>query len=607
MTEVLSTAHAFTGKYTKSIKGERAGIVRISHKTESTKDEEVPACQYLHLQSKHNTLASALNRYVKLHYHANLVQGSREWDNFAPLRSFLAMIDNVPENYTINDFRNELVEMLVNQVEYIYPQLKPQLAKSSRSYQQLCIDLMKDKHFHSGIDFYMAAARLFIGHPVSLIKARKNTTPDVGTTGPEYLIERHYFLDGDERLDEAGKVQLRFAFNGIDYYAPFLPDLVGNLYREGVPVLKDIQYAYEDISRIAQKLPPRKSINAGIHLIQLHLQAAAAIAKTTRFTCGVSDPDVTDQPAPTFDPLAAGVVTRKRRIEVVDPEKEEVKKHKKPTTQVVSLDTHISEMDMAAEAASEHLAAQKKAKHQTGDDGGEEEEDDDDDDEEEEEAEDGDGTQKYLIERQPVTDPGPTQCHCGLNFQNKDALRIHKGAVHSNNNYICKGQRLMEDNSLHPCDLEFDTPGGAWRHYRTQHLDIWYYYCPVKDCNWNKQRKGPYGADSELAVKKHMVSRHNLKSDIKCTLCDYVAGSKARLREHIARHSAKTIKFLKCDQCDKGFRSKDKIRVHKKQDHPQVPGDKSGWFLCQQCPKEFRTSTGLKKHIKTIHLPAVPQ
>ncbi|MCG8621552.1 MAG: hypothetical protein MJE68_06070, partial [Proteobacteria bacterium] len=168
MAEVLSTAHAFTGKYTKSIKGERAGIVRISHKTESTKAEEVPACKYLHLQSKHNTLASTLNRYVKLHYHAILVEGSREWDDFVPLRSFLSMIDNVPENYTIKDFRNEIVEMLVNQVEYVYPQLKPQLAKSSRSYQQLCIDLMKDKQFHSGIDFYMAAARLFIGHPVCL-------------------------------------------------------------------------------------------------------------------------------------------------------------------------------------------------------------------------------------------------------------------------------------------------------------------------------------------------------------------------------------------------------------------------------------------------------
>ena len=87
--------------------------------------------------------------------------------------------------------------------------------------------------------------------------------------------------------------------------------MFGNLWREGVPILRDIQMAYEDVCSLAKCMPDTKSINAGLQNIKLHLAAAAEIAHTTRFSCGSSRPQITEQPAPTMDPLMAGVMKRK--------------------------------------------------------------------------------------------------------------------------------------------------------------------------------------------------------------------------------------------------------------------------------------------------------
>ena len=72
-----------------------------------------------------------------------------------------------------------------------------------------------------------------------------------------------------------------------------------------------------------------------------------------------------------------------------------------------------------------------------------------------------------------------------------------------------------------------------------------YIYCPIKDCMSNKENDGPYGANGEAAVKKHMSTKRSLQSDLICNHpgCNYVRPSKARLQDHMARHSLKQLKL----------------------------------------------------------------
>ena len=81
------------------------------------------------------------------------------------------MIDNVPVNYTAENFRDEVLNLLVNQKEDVYQQLKEQLQKTSRSYKDLVLDLSKGKEMRSGIDFYFGAAIIFLRKPFLLVKA----------------------------------------------------------------------------------------------------------------------------------------------------------------------------------------------------------------------------------------------------------------------------------------------------------------------------------------------------------------------------------------------------------------------------------------------------
>ena len=540
------------------------------------------------------------------------------------------MIDNVPVNYTAENFRDEVLDLLVNQKEDVYQQLKEQLQKTSRSYKDLVLDLSKGKEMRSGIDFYFGAARIFLRKPFLLVKARKNTQPEEGTTGPAYVAEKHFLVESDKFLNPKD-IKLKFAFNGIDFYCPFLPSVIGNLYREVMPVMRDIEMAYEDVCSIAQRLPSQKSINSGMHSMKLHLQAATEIAKTVRVTCGYSDPNITEQPGPTFDPMAVGTVTRKhKKCDVFDLAGIPYKQQKKGQLPTVSLDAHLEVMDAAGEptleprenvgqqstqhptpvpgqmpqgsetsqehvaplatgqdaAQDEPLVVDKQADQLAAGEGAEAEDDD-----------------EYVLIKQAGTDPHPTQCVCGEEFNNREQLKNHK-TIHWNNNYTCAGKIVFEDGSSVPCEKEFDTSGGMWRHYRTIHLGVWLYYCPVPNCKHKHHNWGPYAADSEGAVKKHMASDHGCQSDLACTKsgCKYVAPSKARLRDHIKRHSSKTLKLYHCNICGKGYREKTLVAIHKRQEHPEKEGDTSGFYFCEKCEKKFATISGRNAHVKNQHL-----
>ena len=577
--------------------------------------------------------------FFKILYLLLFFQGSKEWDSLAPLHSVLSMVDNVPRHYTVYNFRDELVDLLVTWVDDVYLQLRPHLEKSSQSYQRLVIDLANGKDFMSGIDFYLAAAHIFLEEPFLIVKARKISTLDSTSM---YNIEEHFLLENDRFLNPKNW-KMRFTFNGINFVVPFLPTNVGNLWHEGVPILRDIQMVYEDVCSLAKCMPDTKSINAGLQNIKLHLAATAEIAHTTRFSCGSSRPQITEQPAPTMDPLMAGVTKRRvKRYEFFELTGEPVDAKRSrvfppPTSTVVgptpdenpdqstqipgtpattsSQATPAPLVTAESEATPQSLASSLPGSQATPAPS------DTTETQAAPQSVDSSSTQNvgegsdvgstptadttpvpggYILVRQPVTDPLPTQCHCGEEFDDCAQLNIHKVSMHSSNNYECSGFWVNDDGTREECPYECSMAGTMWRHYRSQHLDIWYYYCPVPNCKWSKDRTKQYGADSEGAVKKHMVSKHNLVSDLKCIHCKYSAVSKKRLEDHMRRHSDKS-KLFHCDKCGKGYRDSDGLCTHVKQAHPAIPGDMSGFFHCKYCEKMFATIASQKNHYKTAH------
>ena len=163
---------------------------------------------------------NVLNIYIKsfcyihtIHY----IAGSRTDTVLAPLESFLSVIDDVPEWFTVEHFRDEIINMLDLESADMLDHLRPQLRYAGYSYKQLIQRLYDGLPMSTGIDFYMAAARHFIGHPVMVIKPQFNLNKEkYGNV--QFIFEKEYFCEADKNMND-DEIHLKFVFNGINYYA----------------------------------------------------------------------------------------------------------------------------------------------------------------------------------------------------------------------------------------------------------------------------------------------------------------------------------------------------------------------------------------------------
>ena len=53
-----------------------------------------------------------------------------------------------------------------------------------------------------------------------IIKLKHNLNPELGTTGPEHIFEKHYLITADEFVSSS-KIKMRFIYDSIDYIVPF--------------------------------------------------------------------------------------------------------------------------------------------------------------------------------------------------------------------------------------------------------------------------------------------------------------------------------------------------------------------------------------------------
>ena len=75
----------------------------------------------------------------------------------------MSVIDDVLPGYTVEHFKNEIINLLTLQPGVMLKCLKKHLHVANKSYIDLVVTLHENKPWGNGIDFYMAAACWFIG------------------------------------------------------------------------------------------------------------------------------------------------------------------------------------------------------------------------------------------------------------------------------------------------------------------------------------------------------------------------------------------------------------------------------------------------------------
>ena len=82
-------------------------------------------------------------------------------------------------------------------------------------------------------------------------------------------------------------------------------------------------------------------------------------------------------------------------------------------------------------------------------------------------------------------------------------------------------------------------------------------------------------------LKKHLQRHAGIKPHI-CNLCSLAFTDKGDLTKHIARsHDQDDAKSYECDKCEKSFKFKGNLRIHKAVRDPRK------LFTCEQCNNKF--------------------
>ena len=181
-----------------------------------------------------------------------------------------------------------------------------------------------------------------------------------------------------------------------------------------------------------------------------------------------------------------------------------------------------------------------------------------------------DGYNRRRHETTVHEDSGKFECdECKSRFANSADLDYHKGANHSDS--VAAEEKCVE------CDQVFK---------------------------------------SKVALKKHTSRKHASTSDTKefaCAECDKVFSARHSLLRHEKEKHLKfkvnlnLVQFVEelqsqCDLCEKRFRRKENMDVHKRLVHKEGVIEGSEGQHCLFCSKTFATSSNCKRHQKQCSL-----
>ena len=125
-----------------------------------------------------------------------------------------------------------------------------------------------------------------------------------------------------------------------------------------------------------------------------------------------------------------------------------------------------------------------------------------------------------------------------------------------------------------------------------------YHFVHHTFCKFCENEKHKYDkAISKDDCVANMKEKHWLESN-SCHICKRIFESTGKRNDHIAsQHSGDDSKALKCDECDRGFLSKQSLKYHKKVTHMEELEQ----HQCSNCDKVFHTEHGLDVHLRSVH------
>ncbi|XP_068448837.1 PR domain zinc finger protein 5 [Clinocottus analis] len=214
---------------------------------------------------------------------------------------------------------------------------------------------------------------------------------------------------------------------------------------------------------------------------------------------------------------------------------------------------------------------------------------------------------------------------CGKRFKSKDALKKHKGNVHTGSarrkltcticNRKCSSSLNLQEHrkvheilDCHACDKKFISTNQLKRHMIT-HSEKRPYTCEICSRSFKRldqvtahkiihSEDKPYKCKlcgKEFAhrnVYKNHKKTHSEERPFQCDECKALFRTPFSLQRHLLIHNSE--RTFKCDQCDATFKRKDTLNVH-----IQVVHDGHKKYKCDLCEKAFVTPSVLKSHKKT--------
>eukprot|EP00090_Calanus_glacialis_P019201 TRINITY_DN29542_c0_g1_i1.p1 TRINITY_DN29542_c0_g1~~TRINITY_DN29542_c0_g1_i1.p1 ORF type:complete len:582 (-),score=117.59 TRINITY_DN29542_c0_g1_i1:157-1854(-) len=198
-------------------------------------------------------------------------------------------------------------------------------------------------------------------------------------------------------------------------------------------------------------------------------------------------------------------------------------------------------------------------------------------------------TRKMLQAHEMVHEPDDVRyqfsCHvCGRRFTQRGNLDTH-----------LKNHLGVKPYKCDTCEKAFLTSSALKAHNLT-HTGEKPFLCESCDAKFS----------SSSQLKNHVMVKHLNVHRYQCTYCPVKYNRLELLRNHEMSHTGETP--FKCSVCGKGFRRKDKLKIHavlhgSDEDRYRYP--------CEVCGKRFTQSNNLKTHMKSHHsdapeLPATP-
>ena len=180
---------------------------------------------------------------------------------------------------------------------------------------------------------------------------------------------------------------------------------------------------------------------------------------------------------------------------------------------------------------------------------------------------------------------------CNSSFKTRFDLNSHKSRVHQKIDEIQKYIKVDKNSFIclyTDCSKQFNYLYQLKRHIR-RHVGVKPFKCQFKGCD--------YKCESYSHLKRHIISVHRFKGDLKCNECNTSFKTLFDLKTHKSRAHPKFKRF-KCDFKGCDYKSEESYvlkrhmsRVHRlKDDHK-----------CNECNTSFKTHFDLRTHKSRAH------